>query len=144
MCLYECLERFNLFGFTATRDRLRAMVGVAGSTWTSAQLVAAMDALAEARRSWVAYLSEAERARGAEKPGGARSTRPVQWSWHNEWLEGYLVGDVADRWLVSGLGECSVCQHALIHHGRSFCTACSASPEIGWEDRCQGALPSPG
>jgi hypothetical protein len=83
MCLHECLERFNLFGFTATRARLRAMVHASAEDWTESQLLDAMNALGDARRSWLAHLKQAEENRGAEKQAVAPARRPIQWDWHN-------------------------------------------------------------
>jgi hypothetical protein len=77
MCLHECLEQFNLFGFTATRSRLRVMVDTSGTDWTERQLLEAMDALADARRSWIAYLHNAEERRSAEKPAVAPPHRAL-------------------------------------------------------------------
>jgi hypothetical protein len=141
MCLHECLEQFNLFGFTATRARLRAMVNASGDDWTEVHLLDAMDALADARRSWVAYLRQAQERRSAEKPGVAPPRRPIEWGWHNEWLEDYLTGDMAARWLVTNLGECSECNHPLIHHGTWACRVCSASDNVPWDARCRVELP---
>jgi hypothetical protein len=50
-CLHECLEQFNLFGFTGTRERLRTIVGAAEPSWTEQQVVAAMDLLGDAHTS---------------------------------------------------------------------------------------------
>lgn len=144
MCLHGCLEQFNLFGFTATRARLRAMVEASGDDWTEDQLLSAMDALADARRSWVTHLKLAEEHRRAEKPAVASPHRPIHWSWRNEWLEDYLTSDMAVRWMVTGLGECSECDHLLIHHGTWACRICSASDEISLDSRCWEELPAAG
>lgn len=111
MCLHECLEQFNLFGFTATRDRLRVMVAASGTGWTEPQLLQAMDLLADARRAWVSHLSRAEEQRRGEKPAVDAPQRPIGPQWHNEWLELCLTDDMAARWIVAGLGECPECNH---------------------------------
>lgn len=143
MCLHECLEQFNLFGFTTTRTRLRDMVGASGRGWTEAQLLEAMNHLAGARKSWIAYLHQAEERRGIQKPAVPALDRPPKWGWHNEWLETYLTDETARRWLVADLGECVECGHHLIHHGTWACRACSASPLVVWDARCRVGLPSP-
>jgi hypothetical protein len=143
MCLHECLEQFNLFGFTATRARLRAMVGASGDGWTTAQLLEAMDALADARRSWITHLKRAQESRSDEKPGTAPPNRQIQWGWHNDWMEAYLTGDMAARWMVTGLGDCAECDHLLIHHGTWACRVCSASSDVPWDARCRVELPLP-
>ena len=141
VCLHGCLEQFNLFGFTATRERLRAMVGVAPEGWAETQLLEALDALSDARRSWIAHLKRAEQRRRAEKPAVAPPSRRIDWAWHNEWLEGYLTGDMAGRWMVTGLGECAECGHLLIHHGTWACRVCSASSLVTWDARCRVDMP---
>jgi hypothetical protein len=141
MSLHECLEQFNLFGFTATRERLRAMVSASDEGWTEAQLIEAMDALADARRSWVLHLQRAEARRSAEKPEATPPGRSIALRWHNEWLESYLAGDMAARWMVEGLGPCAECDHLLIHHGTWACQGCSATSDIPWDARCRVKLP---
>lgn len=143
MCLHECLEQFNLFGFNAPRERLRIMVEADGEGWTEPQLIQAMDLLASARSSWAAHLARAQERRRQEKQPLPPS-RPLDWQWHNEWLEGYLVGDVAVRWMVTGLGDCPECGHLLIHHGTWACTACDASDHVAWDARCRVQLPPAG
>jgi hypothetical protein len=142
MCLHECLEQFNLFGFHATRDRLRAMVAASGEGWTEPQLLRAVDALADARKSWVTHLNSAMGQRRDEKPLADSPERRVDWQWHAEWLEAYLTREMAARWLVAGLGECPECSHPLIHHGSWACAACSASNTVPWEARCRADLPT--
>ena len=128
MCLHECLEQFNLFGFRATRERLRVMVGASGEGWTEPELLHAVEALADARRSRSAHLAH------------ARESGP---QWHNDWLETYLTGDMAVRWMVAGLGRCRRCDHPLIHHGTGACAACTASGTVPWEARCRVEMPRP-
>lgn len=141
MCLYECLEQFNLFGFTATRERLMAMVGVAGGRWTAPQLHEALNALSDARRSWLEFLTLAEERRSVEKRAARTPDRPILLAWHTEWLDEYLTGDMAASWKVDGLGECTECSHLLIHHGTWACSACGASPLVPWDARCRQTLP---
>jgi hypothetical protein len=140
MCLHECLEQFNLFGFNATRERLRVMVGASGGGWTEPQLIQAMDVLAAARGSWVAHLVRVE-ARRCEEKRAVPPSRPIHWQWRNEWLEQYLVGDEAARWMVAGLSGCPECSHLLIYHGAWACTACGASDLVPWDARCHVKLP---
>lgn len=144
MCLHECLERFNLFGFTATRDRLRLMTGATAPGWSEESLLAAIRHLSAAREDWLRYRALAVEARRADKAAGARtsSRRPVEWTWFNDWLEGYLTGSMAACWLVVDLGSCHGCSHLLIHHGKFACAVCTASYAVDWDDRCQAKLPA--
>ena len=141
LCLHECLEQFNLFGFTATRARLRTMINATGDEWNEGQLIDAMDAFTDARRSWVSYLDGVELRRRAQKPDVSPPRRNLRLGWHNDWLEGYLTADIAERWLVTGLVGCEECGHQLIHHGTWACRACSASDDVPWEARCRQGLP---
>ena len=74
-----------------------------------------MDALADARRAWVAHLAQAEERRSAEKPTAPAPPRLGLLSeWHNEWLELYLTGEMAARWMVTGLVVPGACNHSLM------------------------------
>lgn len=135
---HECLERFNLFGFQATRERLRQMVGANGDGWSEAQLLEAMNHMAVARQSWISYFHEATRRRAEYD---AHKFVHLDWAWRNEWQLAYLTGDVATRWRVGHLGDCVECAHPLVLHGSWMCRACGASPSVAFTARCKAPLP---
>jgi hypothetical protein len=143
MCLHECLERFNLFGFEATRCRLRYMVGARSPGWTEAQLVEAIDALSQAKRSWVIFARrEMDEQRSPLLADNPRKLSQAELK--ILWIEEYLRGALADLWHVANLGYCGRCGHHQIHHGsRPGCAACIADPAVRWEDRCHEKLPDP-
>jgi hypothetical protein len=152
-CLHECLEQFNLFGFQTTRALLRARFDVSQTGWTGEQLLAALEALGSARKSWLLFLrrhQEAQRVARRADP----STPPLHESALKvDWLDDYLSGSNADDWLVSGVGDCSACGHGLIHHGGHACAVCSVIVQReyrdfeerreAWGRRCRVPLPLP-
>jgi hypothetical protein len=141
--LHECLERFNLFGYTMTRERLRHMVGASDDGWAEHQLIGALDALAFAHRSWTEFAERARAERRAEKNGDRTGAGPSLTELHARWLEQYLVGVAARAWRVEGLGSCDRCGHLLIHHRSRTCVACGLSEDIVWEGQCRDSLPPP-
>lgn len=143
MCLHECLEQFNLFGFEATRGRLRIMVGATRQGWTDNQLLDALDVLEEARQSWARFATADLAQSMAAKRLDRNHRGPSQLELRRVWLEGYLSGTRAVAWGVADLGECTKCEHLLIHHGsRRGCAACWASPDIDWDSRCRRRIPA--
>lgn len=144
-------EQFNLFGFQSTRARLIARFAVAEDAWTDCQILSALDLLEPAKRSWSSFVRERQQRQRMDRravPG----TPPLDASAVlADWLGAYLQGDQADAWLVSGLGDCTVCEHGLIYHGRYACLVCTvrlprrfASEEeraAAWGSRCRVQLP---
>lgn len=142
-CLHECLERFNLFGYHATRDRLRSMVRAPDEGWTEEQVTNALDLLEAARLSWSTFSQQEHERRRGEKERDRTSLPPPRGAVFTVWLDHHLRGDVASAWLVGHLGDCEQCGHRLIHHGGYACGACGSDPGTQWESRCRAPLPPP-
>ena len=152
-CLHECLEQFSLFGFQTTRERLRSRLGVSAFGWTDGQILAALDLLEPARRSWSAFLADGQQRQRIARRLDSNVPPLDDRALKIDWLGSYLRGDTAQDWLVAGLGSCPSCSHELIYHGGYACAACSvevsrrfASPQdraAAWEQRCPAPMPSP-
>jgi hypothetical protein len=124
--LHACLESFNLFGYHATRAKLRAVVGAIGPGWTERQMLDALDLLEPAQRSWSAFLTNEMARRRAFKRLDWNAYRGVRFGGaFQAWLEEYLDSGHASDWDVAAAGDCSECGHRLIHHGSSRCRACT-------------------
>lgn len=127
--LCRCLEQFNLFGWHATFDRLRFMAGSSAPPWSSQQLLAAIEPLAHAQRSWTRVTLAEQRRRRRHK---ARGDRTLNGTFTNrelqlrmKWQLQYLSdGENARRWFVEDLGDCDECLHPWILHGHS-CGVCT-------------------
>jgi hypothetical protein len=103
-CLHECLEQFNLFGYHATRERLRLIVGASEPGWTVEQVVAAVEVLEHAKESWSRYaVAEVSRQRALKREhrNGHRASTP---SVFEIWVDHYVRGEGAGLWLADRLG----------------------------------------
>ena len=121
MSLHHCLDAFDLFGFGATRDRLRLAASVRGRRWTGEQVEVCVTLLEQARASWLAE-QRAEAARRREvKRSGRRTGAVAHRDLHLRWLTSYVDGDASDVWRTAGLGDCSDCGHRWIHHTARGC-----------------------
>ncbi len=142
MCLHGCLERFNLFGFTATRTKLRQHVGLEGaSLWTDTQLLEALSLLEQARSSWTDFAAQQLLVMRQAKRDDRNAPRPSQVELFNGWLEAFLDGGHAAEWGVESLGDCSACGHRLVHHGTLRCRGCFADRSIPWDVSCRVSMP---
>ena len=138
--LCECLEQFNLLGFQATRERLRARVGAVRQGWTSQQVLDALLLLEQARASRVEYLrDEAERQRARKREGRRHPSTDTR-TLHLLWLSAYLRGENARVWQVEDLGACPECAHPEIHHDDRGCRVRHAPGRPG-ADVCRRPVP---
>jgi hypothetical protein len=140
--LGSCVSLFNLFGWDATMTRLHVMVGARpqtqGLTWTESELLAALDHLETARRSFVTFTVEQARVNRTLKHQTPAAKRLSQRDQFITWLASYLDGGHEAEWYVDGLGLCDRCSHRLIFHGSSRgCRACHDGPA------CTRPLPDP-
>lgn len=89
-CLCEAVERFRLFRFQATFERLRAITGVTGRRWTAEQVGHAARLLADAHAAWAAYADEAHAAARLAKKAKRFPPQPgveeLLARWREEWL----------------------------------------------------------
>lgn len=142
MCLHQCLERFNLFGYHATRDRLRAHVAADRPGWTSQQILDSLALLEEARTSWLAFAEAQARHRRQLKAEGQRHQSSDLMLGHSQWLQTYLTGDQARIWQTHDLYDCTDCGHLHIEHGAYRCYRCTWSGKP-WKDACKTPIPPP-
>jgi hypothetical protein len=139
-CLHECLEQFNLFGYRATRERLRLIVGASEPGWTSDQVLAALDELERAKSSWheveVVEMGNQAQLKASGHPQSPNYLALARLAW----LEAFVRQDPGDCWQVGNVGACGECDHSLLHHGGHSCSACRATSKIPW---CERQLPAP-
>src|SRR3954447_159895 len=124
--LHGCLESFSLFGYHATRAKLRAAVGASGPGWTEKQVLDALDLLESAQRSWATFLAEESVRRRELKRRDWGAYRSARFGGvFQAWLEAYLDGGHANEWGVADADDCIECGHRLIHHGPYGCQVCT-------------------
>ena len=141
-CLHNCLDQFNLFGFLATRERLRARVGATQPGWTAQQVTDSLALLEQARSSWLAFArAEAAHRRTLKRHGRRTPDREAPLT-YLAWLETYLRGNPARTWMTTSLGNCPGCGHPQIHHNDYGCRACLSSGTT-WDQRCKIPIPTP-
>jgi hypothetical protein len=139
-CLHECLERFSVFGYHSTRNRLRHRVGASDPGWTEQQLLDALGLLESAKQSWSAFHDEQLAQQRTLKRLDHNASRPTLEALVVAWREQYMDSGQDQLWLVSDVGECTQCGHRLIHHGGYACEGCGFDPQVEWNRRCRVQL----
>ncbi len=147
--LYDALRWFAPFGYHGTIERLRSAVGANDYEWTHGQLLAAMDLIEAARRSWQVHKVESiQRYRRDRHRDPRLRSAGNQLDW-DIWWDQYLAGLPSDVWHVAELGDCDDCGHAWMRHTSSGCRQCmrhAVEPQevVGvLKNACRRPIPSP-